>query len=276
LVSDKDRARRSNRSGFTNFSELSDLLGQPPAEAILDFFDLPEDYALSRRHDRGTCQLLSSQDGSKVLKGRYICRKPCTGVCLAHWSWSECIIQTPFYNKGFWTLVLHCVMDSDMPNSPSKTSGVIQADKDVDFSQIFSGVRKLANVYGRHPMLLPLQLFMTHYDTTSETFRSIAKEVAEVDSKLLKELEKRSKPDKASQLHRDLSMTLHKCSMDLAELGRRRKFEGELGERLAEDLHNEKKLNLVASMFASMSKSRDIDIESLPGKIESQRNVVSY
>jgi len=111
---------------------------------------------------------------------------------------------------------------------------------------------------------------------TSETFKSIFNNIAEVDGKLLEELETKSKSEKASKLHRELSMTLHQCSMGLAELGRRRKFEEELGERPRQDLQNERKLETLVSIFANMSKGRDLDIASLPGKIESQRNVVSH
>lgn len=70
-------------------------------------------------------------------------------------------------------------------------------------------------------------------------------------------------------------MTLNKCSMNLAELGRRRRFEEELGSRLLQDLQNDSKLRVVVEIYSRMSQSRDSDIESLPGKIESQRNVVS-
>ena len=183
-------------------------------------------------------------------------------------------MQTPFYEKGFWSLLLHSVTDSDAPDSSSKTSGVIQVDGVTDFSLLFGGVHRLAKEYGRHPMLLPLQLFITHCHTTTGTFQSIFEKVADVDRKLMKELKTKSKADKASELYRALSMTLHESSMELAELDRRRQLEADLGERLMQELQNERKLKEVASIFAGISKSRDFDIESLPGKIESQRNVV--
>ncbi|EWZ00299.1 hypothetical protein FOYG_00181 [Fusarium oxysporum NRRL 32931] len=95
-----------------------------------------------------------------------------------------------------------------------------------------------------------------------------------VDEELLRQFEEEGKLDDASKLYRRLSMTLHKCSMNLAELGRRRRFEEELGSRLLQDLQNDSKLRVVVEIYSRMSQSRDSDIESLPGKIESQRNVL--
>lgn len=127
-------------------------------------------------------------------------------------------------------------------------------------------------------MLLPLRLFLSHFVTTSETFNSVLADIADIDRRILEELKNRSKHDEASKLHRDLSMTLHKCGMELAELGRRTKFEEQLADRLEKELQGDTKtemglLSLITSA-ASMSRSREVDIGELPGKIESLRNVV--
>jgi hypothetical protein len=63
--------------------------------------------------------------------------------------------------------------------------------------------------------------------------------------------------------------------MELAELGRRTKFEEELGARLIEDLNGRDDPKLMVTMLSIMSKSRNPDIKELPGKIEGLRNVVS-
>ncbi|KAI8630492.1 hypothetical protein F5Y19DRAFT_427791 [Xylariaceae sp. FL1651] len=246
-------ARKSAKNGLKTSEELAELLGQPSSESIFDVFDLPQDYALLRYHDHGTCEFSSKDDG-KILKGY--------------------ILQTPFYGSGFWSLILYSVMDSDKPNSPSRTSGVFHADKDVDFSQVFSGIHKLGSRHGRHPILLPLQLFILHCKMTSRLCKSTIADITDVDSKLLSELDNKSNPDDANKLYRNLSTTLHKSSMQLAELNRRRKFEEELGERVKQELQYGGELKLLASMFASMSKSQEADIEGLPDKIESQRNVL--
>jgi hypothetical protein len=73
-----------------------------------------------------------------------------------------------------------------------------------------------------------------------------------------------------------LSLFLHKCSIALVELERRRDFERRLGELLEKEVRTDSILNNTVSLYAEMSKSRDLDIQSLPHRIESQRNVVSY
>jgi hypothetical protein len=187
------------------------------------------------------------------------------------------MIQTPFYGRGgFWSLVLICMTESDAPDSPSKTSAVIQTDQESDPSKLFQGVQGLAKLYGRHPMLLPLELFRTHCRTTSKRFGALLADVKRVDERLLAELETESKPEDARKEYRELSRILHKCNMELEELGRRRKFEEKFGKQLSEDLRYNSGLNQIATMFADISKSRDVDMESLPGKMDSQRNVVSF
>lgn len=165
--------------------------------------------------------------------------------------------------------------DRNIAGGSTKISGVIQVDKDVDLTNIFRDVRDLAARYGHHQTLLPLQLFVSHYEATKEAFTLIQNRVSEVDDDLFRHLKDEGKLDDASKLYRDLSMTLHSCSMDLAELGRRREFEKELGNVLQKDLRNNSKLRVLVEIYSRMSQSRDSDIESLPGKIESQRNVVS-
>jgi hypothetical protein len=167
------------------------------------------------------------------------------------------------------------MVDSNVAGASSKLSGVIHADAGVDLRNIFGDVRDLVDRHGHHQTLLPVQLFKSHYEATLSAFNSIQTDVGMVDEELLRQFEEEGKLDDASKLYRKLSMTLHKCSMNLAELGRRRKFEEELGSRLQQDLQNDSKLRVVVEIYSRMSQSRDSDIESLPGKIESQRNVVS-
>ncbi|KAF2260507.1 hypothetical protein CC78DRAFT_589655, partial [Lojkania enalia] len=249
--------RRSDKKGFASFDELKELLSQPPVQSIVDFFELPEDYMFSRHHDRGICQLISSRKDGKPLKAY--------------------MIQTPFYGEGgFWSLVLICMTESDAPDSPSKISAVMQTDQDSDLSRLFQGVQGLTKLYGRHPMILPLELFRTHCRNTSKRFGALLAHVKEVDERLLAELETVNKPEKSRKEYRELSKILHKCNMELEELGRRRKFEEKFGKQLTEDLHYNSGLSQIATIFADISKSRDVDMESLPGKIDSQRNVVSF
>lgn len=266
--------KKSEKTGLMGFDDLEDLLSQPPAEAIIDYFKLPEDYALVRKHDRGTCQLYSSGAAGKIYKGKI---SSVSRVLHQLTLITDYVVQTPFYSSGFWSLAFHCAIDSK-PNSSSSTSGVIQIDHDTSLSDVFSGVHTLARRHGYHPSLLPVQLFITHCNLTTKTFEVIFKDIATVDVDLLTVLKTKSNSKEAPKLHRRLSMTLHQSSMKLAELGRRRKFEEDLGERLKQDLQNERDLEaLIGTLdtFANMSKSKDLDIKTMPEKIEAQRNVVS-
>jgi hypothetical protein len=166
-------------------------------------------------------------------------------------------------------------MDSDATDSSSSMAGIIHADNDIDFSRVFGKMHILAERYDYHPSLLPVQLFMTHCTLTIEKFNCIFNDFTEVERTLL-EMETASKLEKDSKLHLKLRMTIHSCSMGIAELGRRRKFEEELGERLRQDLQNERKLEALVRIFVDMSKNKDSDIVGLPKKIENQREVVSH
>ncbi|KAF9772365.1 hypothetical protein IL306_009944 [Fusarium sp. DS 682] len=247
----------STENGLTTFSKLESLLNEPPVDLLSDFFNLPDDFELSRRHDRGDCQILNNEEGNKRLKSRAVY-----------------IIQTPFYSTGFWSLLLYSMTDRNELAASAKLSGVIQADADVRLTNIFADVRELIARHGHHQSLLPVQLFKSHYEATLAAFNSIQTEVAMVDEEFLRQFEEESKLDESSKLYRKLSMTLHQCSMKLAELSRRRDFEEKLGTLLQQDLQNDSKLRVVVGIYSRMSQSRDSDIESLPGKIESQRNVL--
>ncbi|KAF5609026.1 Mg2+ transporter like zinc transport [Fusarium pseudoanthophilum] len=217
-------AMQSSVSKLTTFTKLKGLFDKLPLKLLSDFFDLPDDFPISRQHDRGGCQVFDNEEGEKAFK--------------------LYIIQTPFYSKGFWSLLLYTMTNRDVAGASTKLSGVIQVDKDVNLTNIFRDVRDL-----------------------------VAR-VSKVDDDLLRHLQDEDKLDDASKLYRSLSMTLHECSMDLAELGRRRKFEKELGSVLQKDLSHDSKLRVLVEIYSRMSQSRDSDIESLPGKIESQRNVL--
>ncbi|KAM0487316.1 hypothetical protein ACHAP7_001828 [Fusarium lateritium] len=247
-------ARQSRDKNLTTFGKLESLMNEPPTALLSYFFDLPDDFEISRRHDRGGCRVFNNKDGDKTLK--------------------LYIIQTPFYSTGFWSLLLYSMVNSSVTGESSKLSGVLQADAGVDLRNIFCDVQDLVGRHGHNQTLLPVQLFKSHYETTLTAFNSIQADVGMVDEELLRQFEEEGNLDDASKLYRKLSMTLHKCSMNLAELGRRRKFEDELGTKLQQDLQNDSKLRVVVEIYSRMSQSRDSDIDSLPGKIESQRNVL--
>ncbi|CVK96728.1 uncharacterized protein FMAN_11058 [Fusarium mangiferae] len=245
-------AIQSSVSKLTTFDKLKGLLNQPSFELLSDFFKLPIAARVTRQHDRGGCEVhTNDKKSSKVY-----------------------IIQTPFYSTGFWSLLLHTVVDNNVSEGFIKISGLIQVDADLKLEDIFSGTHRLVQRLGHHPTLLPLQLFVSHYGATKDGIDLIQKEIGNVDKMLLEHLEEKGKLGDASKQYREMSMTLHKCSMDLAELNRRKKFEEELGNFLKKELKNDNQLKTLAEVYLRMSRSRESDLESLPGKIESQRNVL--
>jgi len=188
-------------------------------------------------------------------------------------------------------------------NLPPKIVGMMQIDAYTDPECDFHEVRK-AKKGTRHPMLLPLQLFETHVKTSQEKFQAIIGNINHVESKIQKELANVRPVDEHSldnidDQYRELSRILHSSSLDLAELERRRDFEIRLGNLLEKNLNPpagsteqesetrdllEKNLNRESakkdlirrvSRTARMSSNRDLDIRSLPRRIESQKSVVS-
>ncbi|KAH7256109.1 hypothetical protein BKA59DRAFT_521327 [Fusarium tricinctum] len=246
-------ARQSSEKKLTT-GKIEHLLSEPPVNVLSSFIQLPHDLDVSQKHDRGSCRMSTDRDGNTVQKA--------------------CIIQTPFYSTGFWSLVLYSKTDLDVPRPASRLSGVIQADAGIDLSIVFSGVRELAEEYGRHESLLPIQLFKLHSTETSQQLKSMQDELREVDKDLLRQYEQESKPEEANKLYRRLNMVLHKCSMKLAELRQRRSFEDDLGSDLRDDLEVKSKLRRMVELISKMSKNLDLDVEALPDRIESQRNVL--
>ncbi|KAI1041840.1 hypothetical protein LB505_008470 [Fusarium chuoi] len=61
-------ARQSSESQLTTFDKLKSLLNEPPVTLLSDFFELPDDFEISRRHDRGGYQVYDGKDGSKTFK----------------------------------------------------------------------------------------------------------------------------------------------------------------------------------------------------------------
>ncbi|KAF5639266.1 hypothetical protein F52700_4118 [Fusarium sp. NRRL 52700] len=168
-------AMQSSVSKLTTFTKLKGLFDKLPLNLLSDFFDLPDDFPISRQHNRGGCQVFANEDGEKVFK--------------------LYIIQTPFYSTGFWSLLLYPMSDRNIEGWSTKLSGVIHVDKDVDVTNIFSNVRDIVTRYGHHQTLLPLQLFVSHYETTKEAFTLIQNIVSEVDDDLFRHLQDDEKLD---------------------------------------------------------------------------------
>lgn len=155
--------------------------------------------------------------------------------------------------------------------------GLIQVDSDVKLEAVFEGVHSLAQNYGPHPMLVPLQLFVQHCSSTAQTFRGILNGVKEIDSMLSSELKntKSGVSREANARHRKMNLEIYQHSVMLEGLRRRRTFEKDLAAKLLPALKFNHGLHRQADRWATMAESNDLDIENLPDKIESQRAVVS-
>lgn len=61
-------AMQSSVSKLTTFTKLKGLFDKLPLKILSDFFDLPDDFPISRQHDRGGCQVFDNEDGEKAFK----------------------------------------------------------------------------------------------------------------------------------------------------------------------------------------------------------------
>jgi len=153
---------------------------------------------------------------------------------------------------------------------------VIQVGADVNVRRLIVEVQRLAETFAHHPLLLPIQLFQEHSDTTSRKLREILKKVKDVETKLMAEIVTQKMNidlQIAGWNFGELSKTLHTCSMDLVELRRRRTFEDAVADALTSELKNHPLLRRLASS-EGLAKRHKRDIDSLPERIESQKTLV--
>ncbi|KAJ6016053.1 Mg2+ transporter protein CorA-like/Zinc transport protein ZntB [Penicillium herquei] len=259
----------SDQTGQSSVGYAKALLDTGDPNMLINFFRLPTDCSFVRVNEGGTCQFFKWKNGSTAAtcKGLFLQKTffTATKILLA------CIIQTPFYETGFWSLILYS--ETNESDSATRMSGIIQADKDFTFKEYQSEIRKASTIY---PMMLPLELYKKHVASTARKFEQIRSTLRDVDDKLLKELEGMNKPEDARRSHRELSKTLHECSMKLVELGRRRVFEGDFAATMMKNQIDQDNIGITQtiSILDDISKSREYDMQTLPSKVESQRNIL--
>jgi uncharacterized protein YydD (DUF2326 family) len=174
--------------------------------------------------------------------------------------------------------------------------GVLQADKqdpvvkvDPADSQRPRGIESAfeeANAQAEkqsHPMLLAIELFINHFVATQTQFIDIIAKMDEVETEIRTDLnepdhqsENKSPYDNSKVDYGELSKKLHSCSSDLVELEKRRDFERCLGKFLKAEL-SANHLSMIhdrVKLYDELSQNRDLDVQSLPRRIESQRSVV--
>jgi hypothetical protein len=188
------------------------------------------------------------------------------------------IIQTPFYGKSFWSLLLICKTDADMPETSCKTSGIIQTSSDIDLEFLLSEVQRKAAVFKHHPLILPVYMFMDHYSKTERLLKKMVKMVDDAEKKLMKEIKNQRSKNKflAAGDHAliDISQDLHATSMDLAELNLRRSFETDVAEQLEKALPRDSQLLRRFNRFELGSKRNKSTIDGMGARIDSLKNLV--
>jgi hypothetical protein len=137
-----------------------------------------------------------------------------------------------------------------------------------------------------HPMLLPIELFINHFVATQTQFIDITAKMDEIETDIRMDLNEpgrqggsKSPHDNSKVDYGELSKKLHSCSTGLVELEKRRDFERRLGkfliaELVADDTLSSLHLHDRVRLYDELSQNRDLDVRSLPRRIESQRRVV--
>ncbi|CZR68290.1 uncharacterized protein PAC_18189 [Phialocephala subalpina] len=264
------RRLKTQSAGLTAFMEPPPLFDPRVLDRVMKFLKLPDEYRITRRNDCGTCKKITVPN--KNHQGK-------------HFYYIVASTFTPFYSGGFWSLLLSHIKD------PTKggpdIAGTIQADSDVNLDHVFNKVKKTNESYQGisakdcgYPMILPIELFSDHFITTQKRFQDIIKDIHTVESDIRKELRGDEDQHKGSVEHSTidygaLSRTLHICSTAAVELVRRRDFERRLEVLLKKELEIGSIPANAVSIYSEMSTSRDLDIQSLPHRIESQRKVLS-
>lgn len=215
--------------------------------SLTKFFNLPTEFTSFHSHDRGV----------------WLRRKSNEGQDFAYF------FQTPFYRKGFWSLVL-------LTREGAVTgAAVLQSDKEVDIWGLLKRAREYGSE-GSHPLVLLALLFQDHVLETSNEFKAVAQRIQDIDKELLDELDaaRANKSKLKVSEYGKLSHSIYKARMGLVELQRRREFEAQISKVLEEDLKDEPSLITLVDMFVGLSNSHELNVQSFPDRIESQRTVL--
>lgn len=188
------------------------------------------------------------------------------------------IIQTPFYGKSFWSLLLICKVDPDDPATSCKTCGIVQTSSDVDLEFILSEVGANADAFDHHPLILPVYMFNSHYSETERLLKKMVKVVDGGEQRLMREI--MNQKSKTSFLQAgndaliDISKDLHAASMDLAQLNLRRSFETDVADQLEKQLPKQSRLLKRFTRFDLGSKRNKSTIDGMADRIDSLKNLV--
>lgn len=179
--------------------------------------------------------------------------------------------------------------DPDDPDRARKLSGLVQSGTDVDMKKVLEDTKSKAKDFDYHHLLLPYCLFVNHYDVTSKQFKEVLKKVEEVERHIMDELQKSRRSTSIARVKAcdgdglepnywglaKQSNSLHEASMEVVELARRRQFEDKLVTALTNNLEEKSRMLLDIQRYDRWAKSHQLDIERMPGRIDSLKNLVS-
>lgn len=185
--------------------------------------------------------------------------------------------------------------DPKDPNLSRKLSGLLQSGADVNLEEILDRTTREAKHFSYHPLMLPYHLYIDHYDNTSKQFDSVLKKVEFVEESLMHVLqgEKKLHSQVSSNADGDdgqdtdhwglarLSKSLHEASMEIAEVTRRRRFEDDFSKALQKELNlkrpaQSQMLWLLKNRYDRWARAHQLDIEGMPGRIDSLKNLVRH
>ncbi|KAH8708436.1 hypothetical protein GQ44DRAFT_763452 [Phaeosphaeriaceae sp. PMI808] len=132
--------------------------GQELFSHVINTLNLPASYPAARWSDSGSTSMTSE------------------GI----------IIQTPFYDSGFWSLAL-CRRTSRMTTG---ALGFLEIDNGVDLDHVLLNVyRAQKELDFTYPFLLPLYLFEAHIRSSTNAFLTVFQEIKDIELKIRPNLE---------------------------------------------------------------------------------------
>jgi hypothetical protein len=176
-------------------------------------------------------------------------------------------------------------------NSQSlKIVGILEVDHSFDLPTLLDEVHISALGFC-HPLLLPVALLEHHVQESARYFMAISHKLSSVEDAIDPSAAERSllattlTPGNSSrQSYGILSKEVYECNKSLFELERRRDYEKRLQDFLTSDVQifyctdrdeNSEKLESRLDNVKAVSNNRDLDMKSLPRRIEALTDLVN-